>query len=214
VTQEVDAARAVELAVVKSPFAVTLGVQHERVEADRVVVRLPFSENNVTVGDMVHGGAIASLIDVAATGAAWSGLDDPAGYRGTTIGLSVSYLAAARSTGLVADARVRRRGRSVCFIDVSVRDDSEQEVASAQVTYKLSGPPKQKQPAEVFAELFGGKSVEEQQSLLATLERGGAALYEQMAAAADTEVDRQRLLEAARREIANAELLESAAKPK
>ena len=129
---------AIAEAIVGSPFSSRLGAVTERVEADRVVVRLPYREDNVTVGDTVHGGAIASLIDIAATGAAWSGVDDPADYRGTTIGLSVSYLAAARAADLVAEATVRRRGKSVCFCEVLVRSDTGDEVASALVTYKLS----------------------------------------------------------------------------
>ena len=135
---DLERSRAVEHAIVSSPFGIGLGAQTKLVERDRVVVRLPFSANNTTVGDMVHGGAIASLIDIAATAAAWSGVDDPAGHRGTTIGLSISYLAAARSTELEAEASVRRRGRSVCFVDVVVRDEAGEEVAAAQVTYKLS----------------------------------------------------------------------------
>lgn len=199
--------QAVEQAIVRSPFGQGLGAETERVERDRVVVRLPFSSDNVTFGDLVHGGAIASLIDIAATGAAWSGVEEPAGYRGTTIGLSVSYLSAARATGLEAEAVVRRRGRSVCFVDVAVRDDAGAEIASAQVTYKLSAAPRS--AAETLADLFADKSLEERQALLATLERGGAALYEQMAQAADSEDARQALRAAARRELENAELLET-----
>ena len=161
---------AIEQSIVRSPFGSRLGATTEQAEADRVVVRLPWREDNVTVGDTVHGGAIASLIDIAATGAAWSGVDDPAGYRGTTIGLSISFLAAARATDLVAEARVRRRGKSVCFCDVSVRSDAGDEVASAQVTYKLSAAPKQKKPEAILAELFAGKSADERRALLATLE--------------------------------------------
>lgn len=201
--------RAVEQAIVRSPFGRALGAETASVEPDRVVVRLPFSPRNVTVGEMVHGGAIASLVDIAATGAAWSGVEDPAAHRGTTIGLSVSYLAAALGSALSAEAVVRRRGRSVCFVDVTVRDDADREVASAQVTYKLSSVDKPRPPAEVFAELFAGKSLAEQQALLATLERGGAALYEQMAQAAESEDARNALRAAAMRELENAELLES-----
>lgn len=65
---------------------------------------------------------------------------------------------------------------------------------------------------ETLAALFEGKSMEEQKALLAQLERGGAALYR---AFAESEADpeaRAALLEAARREDENAELLESVLK--
>ena len=139
---------AFDQAIVRSKYGTRLGAATEQVEPNRVVVRLPYREDNVTVGDIVHGGAIASLIDIAATGAAWSGVDDPARYRGTTIGLHVSYLAAAHATDLVAEATVRRRGKSVCFLDVVVRSDKGDEIASAQVTYKLSASPVQKESDE------------------------------------------------------------------
>jgi uncharacterized protein (TIGR00369 family) len=205
-----DLRAAVEAAIVASPFGRRLGVRIDMVERDRVVVRLPFSADNVTVVDVVHGGAIAGLVDIAATGAAWSGVEDAAGRRGTTIGLSVAYLSAARARELSAEARVRRRGRSVCFVDVDVRDADGAEVASAQVTYKLAAAeaPAQGAPAEIVAGLFAGKSLAEQQALLATLERSGAALYEQWARAAGSGESRRALEEAARREILNAEVLE------
>jgi uncharacterized protein (TIGR00369 family) len=205
-----DRRAAVEAAIVASPFGRRLGARIDRVEADRVVVRLPFSPDNATLGDVVHGGAIAALVDIAATGAAWSGVDDAAGLRGTTIGLSISYLAAARAREIAAEARVRRRGRSVCFVDVAVRDADGAEVASAQVTYKLAAAEAAAAgaPAEIVAGLFAGKSIAEQQALLATLERSGAALYEQWARAAGSAEARRSLEEAARREIQNAEVLE------
>jgi uncharacterized protein (TIGR00369 family) len=208
---ETRRAEAVSAAIVSSPFGRRLGAQTLEVERDRVVVRLPFAEANATVGDMVHGGAIASLIDIAATGAAWSGVDVTANYRGTTIGLSISYLSAARACDLRAEARVRRRGKSVCFVDVAVCDGEGNEVATAQVTYKLTAIEARRpsSPAEVLAGLFAGKSTAEQQALLATLERSGALLYEQWARTATSEDSRRNLLEAARRELENAETLEA-----
>ena len=49
-----------------------LGVVTEAIEVDRVRFRLPYREALTTIGDMVHGGAIACLVDVAATAACWA----------------------------------------------------------------------------------------------------------------------------------------------
>jgi uncharacterized protein (TIGR00369 family) len=87
----------------------------------------------------VHGGAIAGLVDTAATAAFWAKSGLGPGARGTTIGFSLSFLAAGRGVDLVADARVRRRGREICNGEVVVRDARGAEVAQAIVTYKLSG---------------------------------------------------------------------------
>jgi uncharacterized protein (TIGR00369 family) len=120
-----------------SPFARAAGVRLEAIEADRARLALPFTETVVTIGDLVHGGAISTLADCAAMAAAWSAVDvvgDPP--RGTTVGLSIDFLAAARGHDLLADARVLRRGGSLCFCDVEVRA-GDTLVAKALVTYKL-----------------------------------------------------------------------------
>jgi uncharacterized protein (TIGR00369 family) len=130
----------VEKAIVLSPYGELLGLVVESCEADHVVVRLPFRNEVTTVGDTVHGGAIAGLIDTAATAAFWANADIAPGSRGTTIGFSLSFLSGGRGVDLVADARVRRRGREICNGEVTVRDENGQDVAQAIVTYKLSPP--------------------------------------------------------------------------
>ena len=137
---ELDAnARAiVEQAIVASPYGRLLGLVLDSAEPDRVVVRLPYRTDLTTLGDTVHGGAIAGLVDSAATAAFWAKSGLSAGARGTTIGFSLSFLSAGRGVDLVADARVRRRGREICNGEVVVRSASGAEVAQAIVTYKLS----------------------------------------------------------------------------
>jgi hypothetical protein len=59
-----------------------------------------------------------------------------------------------------------------------------------------------------MAQLFEGRSPEEQKALLAALERAGAAVYRALAANEPDEIMAVELLSAAEREEANAELLE------
>ena len=131
------AAEIVRDLIVTSPYGRLLGVALEHIEPDLVRVRLPFRDDIVTIGDMVHGGAISGLIDIAATAAAWSGASPGGSPRGTTVGFSVSFLAAGRGQDLVAAARVIRRGRTLSVCDVEVTDGSGEAVARALVTYKL-----------------------------------------------------------------------------
>lgn len=128
----------IEKAIVRSPYGSLLGAELVETAEDRVVVRLPFREDLVTVGDLVHGGVVSGLVDVAATAAFWASPDVAPGSRGTTIGFTVGFLAPARGADLLATATVRRRGREICAGDVSVRDPEGREVAAAMVTYKLS----------------------------------------------------------------------------
>lgn len=128
-------------AIVRSPLGKLLGMEIETIERDRVRLRLPFRGEVTTGGDVVHGGAISALIDTAATAAAWAGTDLSRNPRGTTIALTVNFIAAAHGEDLVADACVIRRGGTitVCEIDVTGRDG--RTIARGLVTYKLSTAP-------------------------------------------------------------------------
>jgi uncharacterized protein (TIGR00369 family) len=121
-----------------SPFVSHLGMELREIEDDRALVALPFREEVVTVGDVIHGGAISTLIDTAAMTAAWSAIEFEQPPLGTTVGLSVDFLAAGRGSDLLAEARVLRRGSSLCFCEVKVRPaEGDDLVASGLVTYKL-----------------------------------------------------------------------------
>jgi len=130
----------VERAIVQSPYGRLLGVVCEKVEPDRLVVRLPFRDDVTTIGDTVHGGAIAGLCDIAATGACWASPAIAPGSRGTTIGLTLHFLAAGRAQDLAATARVIQRGGSICVVEIDVQGADGTAVARATATYKLSAP--------------------------------------------------------------------------
>ena len=120
-----------------SPYVAHLGMQLTEVQPGVATLTLPFANSLVTIGTVVHGGAIASLIDTAAMVAAWSDVEVPAKARGTTVNLTVAYLAAAEKEDLQAVARVLRRGRNLVYLDVEVRGASGSVVAKGLVTYKL-----------------------------------------------------------------------------
>jgi uncharacterized protein (TIGR00369 family) len=123
--------------VVGSPLGALLGMAIESIEPDRVRLRLPFRAEVTTLDDIVHGGALSALLDTAATAAAWTGADLSGNPRGTTIALSINFLAQARGLDVVADARVIRRGRTITVCEVQVASASGVRVASGLVTYKL-----------------------------------------------------------------------------
>ena len=120
-----------------SPFVAHLGIQLIDIQPGVATLTLPFANALVTIGTIVHGGAIASLIDTAAMVAAWSDAEVPAKARGTTVNLTVAFLASAENEDLQAVARVLRRGRNLVYLDVEVRGASGNAVAKGLVTYKL-----------------------------------------------------------------------------
>ena len=104
-----------------SPVARTLGVELKSADPDRVVLALPFRAGNVTLARIVHGGAIATLIDIAGAAASASGADGALVRGGATASLTVHYLAPADGVDLEAEAVVVRRGRRQTVSDITVR---------------------------------------------------------------------------------------------
>jgi uncharacterized protein (TIGR00369 family) len=121
-----------------SPLVRHLGIRLLALEPDRAELALPFDARLATVGDVVHGGAIASLIDTAGMAATWADPDvEPESLAGATVSMNVDYLAAARGKDLHAVATVARRGRSLCFTDVAVSEPDGRLVAKGSVVQRF-----------------------------------------------------------------------------
>lgn len=121
----------------RSPFATILGIEIPEAAPDRVVVRLPFRPDLATVGTVVHGGAIATLVDIAGAAASGSGIIDDDVAGGATSQLDVAYLVAADGCDLFAEALVVQRSRSQTVSDVFVRDGKGRLIAKGMVTSRL-----------------------------------------------------------------------------
>jgi uncharacterized protein (TIGR00369 family) len=118
------------------PFFDLLGMRVEKVAPDFCRMRLPFRPELQQAGGLVHGGAIASLIDSAGVMAIKGGVDSE--VNGVpTITMTVNYLAPARGTDVLAEARIIRRGRSIVFAEVKALSPSGEFLATAQVVYKF-----------------------------------------------------------------------------
>lgn len=120
-----------------SPFGRELDVTLEEIEDGRALIRMPYDERRTTYGDIVHGGAIAGLVDIAIMTAAWAGAPVPEKLRGVTISLSTEFVDAARAEDLFAEGRVVRRGRTLTACEVDIRGADGRTVARALGTYKV-----------------------------------------------------------------------------
>jgi uncharacterized protein (TIGR00369 family) len=67
-----------------SPFASHLGIRLESLCEGEAELSLPYDDKLATMGDVVHGGAISSLIDAAAAAAAVSAAEGDTLAGGTT----------------------------------------------------------------------------------------------------------------------------------
>ena len=120
-----------------SPLVKHLGIELKTLEPDQAELLLPYREEVATMGDVVHGGAIASLIDTAGMAAAWADDVEPEALAGATVSLTVDYVAAARGQDLLATATVARRGRSLAFTDVRVTEPDGRLVAKGSLVYRF-----------------------------------------------------------------------------
>lgn len=120
-----------------SPFVAHTGIELVRIEDGHAELLLPFHDEIVTIGQIVHGGAIATLIDTAAMTAAWAGAEIPERLQGATVSLSVNYLAPAEAKDVTAAARVVRRGRRLTNVQVDAHTANGDHVAAGIVTYQL-----------------------------------------------------------------------------
>lgn len=120
-----------------SPLIQRLGIELIEVDDDRAELRLPFDPANATLGETVHGGAIATLIDSAGMAASWADERVPETLAGSTATLNVDYLAPANGVELTAAARVTRRGRRLCFVSIDVREPSGKLIARGSMVHSF-----------------------------------------------------------------------------
>lgn len=145
-----DSLAAVAARFAAVPYHAHLGMVVDALDAHAVRLRIPFAETNANPGKALHGGVYASAIDAAAALlASGPGLDasregrpvEPhASGEGRTLDLTVSYLAAAIGSDVVAEGRLLRRGKDLAFVEVAVRDVAGKELARGLVTHRTAGP--------------------------------------------------------------------------
>lgn len=121
-----------------TPFTRLVGTKVEELGEDHARLRLPFRPELVRTMGVVHGGAIATLVDNAAAIVVFGPEMAKPGARppqGATIDMNIHYLNSAVRQDLVAGARVIKRGRTITVVEVDVKTPDETPVARGLVTY-------------------------------------------------------------------------------
>ena len=125
--------RRVQKALTTVPFARLLGIELEDIASGTATlafnVRKEFMQNQ----GVVHGGAIASLIDTATAFAIISLLAPK--EKVSTVDLAISYLRPATGGRLKAVATVVRAGRRLFVVSAEVFDKNERLITTALSTY-------------------------------------------------------------------------------
>lgn len=99
--------------------------------------RIKLSKNEQTpagIGGSVHGGVLASMVDIAMLVAIFANLRDgevPAG----TADLGITYMRQAQGEEVFATANVIKRGRQLCSVQVDISDGDGQLCARGRALY-------------------------------------------------------------------------------
>lgn len=115
------------------PYAKLLGLELGEVGRGMASIHLEVREELKQNQGVIHGGAVASLIDTAAAFAVLTQLE--INERVTTTDLTIHYLRPANSGRLTARARIVRTGRRLVVLSVEVTNDHEILVATAVTSY-------------------------------------------------------------------------------
>src|SRR5437762_14291024 len=115
------------------PYAKFLGLELGEMKPGEASLHLEVRAGLKQHQGVVHGGAVASLIDSASAFAVITQLEPNEGV--TTTDLTIHYLRLVTAGRLSAKARTVAAGRRLFVLAVEVMDDQQRMVATAVTTY-------------------------------------------------------------------------------
>ena len=115
------------------PYVRLLGLRLLRAERGEAAILLPHRPELTRHEGIMHGGALASLVDTASAFAVLSLLDE--GERTVTVDLTIHFLRPVLGGDTTARARVLRAGRRLVTVAVDATDAAGKTVATALTTY-------------------------------------------------------------------------------
>lgn len=115
------------------PYAKFLGLELGEMKPGEASLHLEVRDELRQNQGVVHGGAVASLIDTASAFAVVTQLEP--NERVTTTDLTIHYLRPVTAGRLSATARTVRAGRRLFVLSVEVVDEQQRMVATAVTTY-------------------------------------------------------------------------------
>ncbi len=109
----------IEATNAKNSFMLHNGIRLTAMEEDYARVEAELTRVSRNLYDAVHGGMFLTMADCAAGGAARSN-----GMRYVTVSSSFEFFHNTARDHLVAEGRVKSRGRTLCFVEVELHDDA------------------------------------------------------------------------------------------
>ncbi|HAZ32860.1 MAG: PaaI family thioesterase [Actinomycetota bacterium] len=117
-------------------MALHMGFIVEDIRAGYARLRMPISPNIMQPAGLIHGGAIASLIDTAVVPALGGVGVEPT--RMVTISMNINYMGAISDEDAVCEGWITRQGRSIIFCSAEVTGAQSGKVcATGTLVYKV-----------------------------------------------------------------------------
>jgi acyl-CoA thioesterase len=108
----------------KDKFAQYVGIELIEISAGRATAVLKIKEHHLNAVNMVHGGALFALADLA-----FAAASNSHGKVAVAVNNSISYVKAAEGTILYAEAREISKDRKLASYSVEIKDETEKIVA-------------------------------------------------------------------------------------
>ena len=114
------------------PFVEHCAIEEIGLVDGRTRLRMRVGPEHMNNIGIVHGGALATLLDVAMGTAGRT----QAGRPVMTLDMHVAFMAPGRGAVLIGEGRVVRGGRSILFCEAEIRDEAGALVAKSSGVFK------------------------------------------------------------------------------
>lgn len=116
------------------PYIRQFGITISHMAKGQIDLSLQIKESMMRIGNIVHGGVIAGLMDIAGSLCIFTHEGIANGF---TINLSINYLSMLQGHILSIHASTEREGKGHLFISMYMEDERNQKVASATGVWKV-----------------------------------------------------------------------------
>lgn len=124
-----------------SPYADFLGIRHVGVVDGGPLLAMAYSDGLGGWPGLLHGGAVAGLLELAAIAAIQAALDEPVPPTVKPVTVTIDFMRGARPVETCALGRVSRLGSRVANVTVEAwQDDPARPIAGARMNVVLARP--------------------------------------------------------------------------
>lgn len=118
----------------KNSFMLHNGIQLTQMEKDYARIEADLTRENRNLYGAVHGGMFLTMADCAAGGAARTN-----GMRYVTVSSSFEFYRNTKSEHLIAEGRIKSRGRTICVAEVEIHDKEGRLLCGGTFTLFCTG---------------------------------------------------------------------------